>query len=82
MKSALIRNGQHQRPLLAVVKRYGIGSPDKYDRGIWISQNDIPAIEAGMQSDPSAFLFGGRLLVKGTNIHNHVELADFVSLFE
>ena len=82
MKSALIRNGQHQRPLLAVAKRYDIGNPDKYDRGIWISQNDITAIETGMQSDPTAFTFGGRLFVNGTNIHNHVELADFVSLFE
>ena len=32
MKKTLVRNGKHQRPLLAVLTRYGIGQQDGYDR--------------------------------------------------
>lgn len=80
VKTALVRNGHHMRPLLAVLKRYGIGTADKYGRGMWISENDLDKIEGSMKADPSAFEFGGRILVNGTNMHNQVEIADFRGL--
>ena len=84
-KNVLVRNGRHQRPLLAVLKRYGIGKPDQYDRGLWISEADLPRIEAGMASDPSrhTFRWHGQefLLVSGTNMHNDVQISDFRELF-
>lgn len=79
--SVLVRNGKHQRPMLAVLKRYGIGTQDKFDRGLWISKSDLPKIENGMKADKTAFDFHGRTLVDGTNHHNQVELQDFKNLF-
>lgn len=81
----LIRNGSHQRPMLAVLERYGIGCPDKYGRGRWIAEKDLPAIAAGMKKDPtrgSVTQCGMTLeFVQGSNRHNSVTLADFAELF-
>ena len=81
MRDVLVRNGRHERPMLTVLKRYGIGTPDKFDRGLWISENDLQKIESGMKTDKTAFNFYGRTLVDGTNHHNQVELMDFENLF-
>lgn len=85
MKKALVRNGQHQRPLLAVLRRYGIGQKDGFDRGLWITEADLPLIEAGMATDATRheFRWNGKtfLLVNGTNIHNDVSIDDFNKLF-
>lgn len=84
-KSVLVRNGQHQRPMLAVLNRYEIGQLDQYGRGRWITANDLPRIEAGMGLDPSAQRgeYNGKpyLFVKGTNIHSLVQFKDFLELF-
>lgn len=85
MKKTLVRNGQHMRPMLAVLRRYGIGQQDGYDRGLWITEADLPKIEEHMVTDPTRheFRWNGKtyLLVNGTNIHNDVSIADFKNLF-
>lgn len=80
-KSVLVRNGQHQRPMLAVLERYGIGASDQYGRGRWISAGDLPAIQAGMGGDASRIEFQGVVFVNGTNRHNLVRLSDYQELF-
>lgn len=86
MKKALVRNGRHQRPLIAVLTRYGIGQQDGYDRGLWITEAYLPRIEAGMASDKSRHdvQWNGRtfMFVNGTNMHNDVSMDDFNELFE
>ena len=85
MGNVLVKNGQHMRPMLAVCRRYGVGSPDKYDRGVWISKANLDTIRAMMESDPSAIrgTFNGKpwIMVNGTNKHNQVMLRDFEELF-
>ena len=86
MKDAvLVRNGRHMRPLLAVLLRYGIGLHDKYDRGLWISETDLPRIKEHMASDPTGHdvMWNGKAFrfVRGTNIHNDVQFSDFNELF-
>ena len=70
----LIRAGRHQRPMLAMFTRYHLGSKDKYDRGIWVTDKDIETALAMMPSDPTYRYFGQGpcFCVDGTNIHNHV----------
>ena len=86
MKNVLVKNGKHMRPLRAVLLRYGIGQPDKYDRGLWISKADLPRIQDGMASDPTGHdvRWNGKTyrFVRGTNIHNEVQFSDFENLFE
>lgn len=85
MKKVLVRNGRHQRPLFVVLKRYGIGQRDEYDRGLWITEADLPIIEEHMATDATlhAYWWNGKTipLVNGTNIHNDVSIADFKNLF-
>lgn len=85
MKKVLIRNGRHQRPLLAVCNRYGIGSADGYGRGVWITKEDVPKIAERMETDDTAVrgVFNGKpwIAVQGTNKHNHVMIEDFEELF-
>lgn len=84
MSNVLIRNGRHQRPLLAVLKRYSIGSADQYGRGLWISAVDLPAIKEGMLSDKSCIIGDaeGTPIVNGSSIHNSVWYTDFVELLQ
>lgn len=83
-KDVLVRKGQHMGPMYAVLSRYGIGKPDKYDRGLWISVSDIPAIKSGMLHDRTLITdFWGHpcTIVQGTCRHNHVGIDDFEDLF-
>ena len=81
MKATLVRNGNHMRPMLAVLERYGIGAEDKYGRGRWITPGDLKLIAEKMQTDPSKIDTGTDLYVKGTCQHNHVRLQDYRELF-
>ncbi len=82
----LVKNDGGFRPMHAVLERYGIGSTDKYGRGIWISHTDLPAIKDAMDADPTAVRgeWKGKpyLFVQGSSKHNHVQYADFSGLFE
>ena len=84
-KDVLVRKGQHMGPMYAVLKRYGIGKPDKYDRGLWISSTDLVDILSGMESDPVSYsgIHNGKkwIAVNGTNQHNQVLFSDFAKLF-
>ena len=75
----LVRDRMHMRPMLAVLKRYGIGQPDKYRRGVWIEKSDLPAILEGMKADPTCMKGGAAAddyIVQGTNLHNHVRFVE------
>ena len=54
--------------------------------GLWITEADLPRIEAGMASDKSRHdvQWNGRtfMFVNGTNMHNDVSMDDFNELFE
>ena len=76
-KSFLVK----ERPLSAVLSRYGIGSRDKYGRGVWLSARDLPAIEEAMGNDPSKIVVQGTTFVPGSSMHNHVRMKDFKELF-
>lgn len=82
MKKVLIRNGKHMRPMLAVLERYGIGSIDGYNRGRWITEKDLPAIEQQMLGHRHIDVGNGVIYVQGTNQHNHVSNTDFKKLFQ
>ena len=83
----LVRKNRHMGPMHAVLTRYGIGIEDKFGRGIWILESDLPQIEAAMRKDPTFCVVGGNygwpkeLCVNGTNIHNQVLFRDFKKLF-
>lgn len=81
-KSALIRNGRHQRPMFSALSRWGIGTSDKYGRGIWVNHADLPAIEQAIKADPTHFVFYGRDYCNGSNRHNQVEVKDFIEVFD
>lgn len=81
MCEVLVRNGQHQRPMLAVLRRYGIGEADRYSRGIWIHKEDLSDILERMQSDRSFFMHGDEYVVNGSSKHNQVMFSDFEKLF-
>ena len=68
--------------MATVLKRYGIGTDDKYDRGIWISPADLEAIKEGMMAQRNKIVGCGDVAVPGTNIHNWVYYSQFVRLFE
>ena len=79
--SVLVKNRAHQGPMCAVLRRYGIGTPDKYYRGIWIRRADLAAIQTAMFEDPRAIPCGTSVYVPGTCQHNHVGIEDFEKLF-
>lgn len=81
-KVRLVRNGRHMRPMLAVLTRNDIGVVDKYNRGRWISDADLPRIKSAMLTDPTRVVDPRDVFVAGTNQHNHVGFADFTRLFE
>ena len=81
-KKALVRNGRHMRPMLAVLERYNIGTVDGSGRGRWISERDIPVIRRRMEEDPTRIVNEGYIFVQGTCIHNHVIISDYVELFD
>ena len=76
----LVRNGRHQAPMHAVLKRARIGRADQYGRGIWVTDRDLPVIEElfAKQGHP----YGGDYWMQGTNQHNTVFLSDFGKLFK
>ena len=85
MRRMLIRNGQHQRPMLAVLERNELGVVDEYHRGRWIYKKDLPAILDAIRSDPEAIRIGAADWdwgCPGTNRHNCVRFSDFRELFE
>ena len=82
MKQVLVKNGNHQRPMLAVLDRYNIGSLDKYGRGRWISVNDLPDISDRFDADKTAIRYPETVFVMGTNRHNYVNLDEFYKLFD
>lgn len=77
----LINYHRHQGPMCGVLERYKIGQPDKFNRGIWINENDLSEILEKMRDDPTKQVAGGHLFVQGTNKHNHVFADDFIRLF-
>ena len=85
MKKALVRNRRHMNPMCAVLKRYGIGEPDQYDRGLWIKESDLPAILACMKNDKTKIEDGKgeryQIFVNGTCMHNHAGFHEFQRLF-
>ena len=81
MKKSLVRNGKHQRPMLAVLERYDIGMPDNYGRGRWITEKSLKGIRHCMNIDPSRIVYPDDIFVQGSNQHNHVSLSDFERLF-
>lgn len=64
-KNVLVKNGQHQRPMVAVLSRYGLGTPDQYCRGIWISESDLYYIKEEMKMDNTRIEQGMRSVCKG-----------------
>ena len=82
MSEILISFHRHKGQMARVLERYGIGSLDKYGRGIWVNRDDLPAIEAAMEAYPTRIVHGERIFVQGSNKHNHVELADFRRMFK
>lgn len=81
MKKSLVRNGRHQRPMLSVLERYGIGDIDGYGRGRWITIRDLSGIQSCMEADPNRIVYPDDIFVPGTNQHNHVSMSDFQKLF-
>ena len=78
----MISRHRHQGPICGMLERYGIGQPDRYGRGIWLSEADLPKIIARMKSDPTRIEAGGRLFVKGSEKgNNHVEMYEIQRLF-
>lgn len=82
MKAILVRNGKHQRPIKAVFDRYGLGTPDKYDRGIWVTPDEIKKTVSMMDGDKSLIRKGEGKFVRGTNMHNYVSDLDLLDLIE
>ena len=80
--SVLVKNGHHQRPMVAVLSRYGLGERDQYGRGIWISESDLYYIKEEMKMDNTRIEQGDEICVQGTNMHNYVFYADFEKLFK
>lgn len=78
IKKVLIHGYKHERPMLAVLIRYNIGSIDKYDRGRWITEKDLPKIREAMSRDSSYRDWYGDPMVDGTCIHNQVTFSEFV----
>ena len=76
----LIKSGHGNNPVLAVLRRYGIGSEDRHGRGLWVDPASVPAIEAAMTEGPHAIRreFKGKacVFVPGTNQHNYVGMKD------
>lgn len=82
MKSVLVRNGRHQRPMAAVLSRYKLGVKDQYGRGVWLSEAELCCLKEEMKLDETRILQGAEVYVQGTNIHNHVSFSDFENLFK
>ena len=80
-KQVLFHHGKHEAPMTAVLKRYAVGSPDHYGRGIWASETDIKRAVSMMPDDPSRVMSGGVCFVEGTNQHNYVGEEDFWRVF-
>lgn len=81
--AVLVSKRHHQGPMAAVLRRYNIGNPDKYDRGIWINKSDIPQILSCMENDPRKVVVTSTIFaVPGTCQHNMVTIDDFEKLFE
>lgn len=76
----LVSIRHHQGPMYAVLKRAGIGSADKYGRGIWITDADIPSIRAYFSARGNVY-GTEEWWLNGTNQHNQVFYTDFVKLF-
>lgn len=83
MKKVLVRNGRHQSPMHAVLKRNGIGSADRHGRGIWITESDLPQIFDAIWNDPSSIKEpnGSNCCCDGTNKFNTAYYSDFADLF-
>ena len=80
-KQVLFHFGRHENPMASVLKRYGVGQPDRYDRGIWVSETDIKKVISMMPNDPSRVVSCGVCFVRGTNQHNYVGADDFWKVF-
>ena len=80
MKKVMVSFKRHQGPMHAVLSRAKIGKADKYGRGIWIGENDLPSIRAYFEKHGEPW---GKenWWVDGTNIHNQVLYTDFTQLF-
>lgn len=77
-KKVLIHGYKHEKPMLSVLIRYDIGSIDKYDRGRWITENDLENLHEHMLLDPSYRNWYGDPMVDGSCIHNQVTFSEFV----
>ena len=76
-KQVLFHHGRHEAPMLAVLNRYDLGSPDTHHRGRWVTETDINAVMRKMKNDPSRIVVSGKSFVQGTNKHNFVAIEDF-----
>ncbi len=80
---ALVRNGRHQRGMLAVLDRANLGEKDTYGRGRWITKDDLPAILQAIRTHPrSVQVSANAWCCPGTNMHNYVYQSSFEELFE
>lgn len=82
----LVRDGHHMRPMLAVLRRYGIGEEDGFGRGRWIEKSDLQRIEACMWQDEHRIEYADygrtrKVCVPGTCRHNHVGIREFARLW-
>ena len=83
-------NGKHMRPLLCVLERYGIGTVDKYARGVWLSQDDLQRLLKTMLKDKTCKPNIHPELVevesyRGTGVkpeNTVVKFGDFLALFD
>lgn len=82
MKDVLIKS-RGMKPMWTVLKRYGIGNEDQYDRGLWITIQDLPVIRENMLKDKTILdrWLPDQIMVEGSNRHNYVEFMEFVAPF-
>ncbi len=72
------------RPMLAVLKRAGIGDKDTYNRGLWITERELPRILEAIKAGPWAVqcsVNSWDWACAGTNQHNSARFEDFLKLF-
>lgn len=71
-KNIMVKYGNHTRHLAYWLENHGIGSRDKYDRGLWVSSDVLPQVERIMRQEaPNASCDKWGLWV-AVNTHNNI----------